>query len=57
MSSAGRAWVATSTEGLLMYSLDHNLVFDPFDLVDVDVGQLLANHRHCATNSDDVEVG
>ena len=28
----GRSWAATSTEGLLIYSLDHNLVFDPYDL-------------------------
>ena len=28
----GRAWAATTTEGLLIYSLDHNLVFDPYDL-------------------------
>ena len=32
MLYAGRAWAATTTEGLLIYSLDHNLVFDPFDL-------------------------
>lgn len=31
----GRAWAATTTEGLLIYSLDSNLVFDPFDL-DID---------------------
>lgn len=31
-SPTGRAWAATTTEGLLMYSLDHSLVFDPFDL-------------------------
>ena len=31
-SFSGRAWAATTTEGLLVYSLDHNLVFDPFDL-------------------------
>ena len=28
----GRAWTATTTEGLLIYSLDNNIVFDPFDL-------------------------
>ena len=28
----GRAWAATTTEGLLIYSLDNNLVFDPFEL-------------------------
>ena len=31
-SCTGRAWAATTTEGLLIYSLDSNLVFDPFDL-------------------------
>ncbi|XP_064636474.1 periodic tryptophan protein 2 homolog [Lineus longissimus] len=31
-SPTGRAWAATTTEGLLIYSLDHNLVFDPFEL-------------------------
>ncbi|KAF8794527.1 Periodic tryptophan protein 2 like protein [Argiope bruennichi] len=34
-SPTGRAWAATTTEGLLVYSLDNNLVFDPFDL---DIG-------------------
>ena len=29
--ATGREWAATTTEGLLVYSLDHNLVFDPFD--------------------------
>ncbi|KAI0056211.1 WD40 repeat-like protein [Artomyces pyxidatus] len=28
----GRAWAAASTEGLLVYSVDDTLVFDPFDL-------------------------
>lgn len=31
-SPTGRAWSAATTEGLLTYSLDHNLVFDPFEL-------------------------
>ncbi|XP_052797070.1 periodic tryptophan protein 2 homolog [Mya arenaria] len=31
-SPTGRAWAATTTEGLLIYSLDSTLVFDPFDL-------------------------
>nr|XP_023648696.1 periodic tryptophan protein 2 homolog [Paramormyrops kingsleyae] len=35
-SPTGRSWAATSTEGLLIYSLDGGLVFDPFDL-DLDV--------------------
>lgn len=28
----GRAWAAASTEGLLIYSLDEGVVFDPYDL-------------------------
>lgn len=32
----GRSWAAASTEGLLIYSLDASLVFDPYDL-DMDV--------------------
>ncbi|KAL4079545.1 WD40-repeat-containing domain protein [Scleroderma citrinum] len=31
-SPTGRAWAAASTEGLLIYSLDETLAFDPFDL-------------------------
>ena len=27
----GREWAATTTEGLLVYSLDHNLIFNPYD--------------------------
>lgn len=30
--SLGRAWAAASTEGLLIYSLDEGVVFDPYDL-------------------------
>ncbi|GAM19013.1 hypothetical protein SAMD00019534_021880 [Acytostelium subglobosum LB1] len=32
MSPTGRAWAATTTEGLMVYSLDENLFFDPTDL-------------------------
>ncbi|NXR08830.1 PWP2 protein, partial [Semnornis frantzii] len=35
-SLPGRSWAATTTEGLLIYSLDSGLIFDPFDL-DIDV--------------------
>ncbi|XP_030635954.1 PWP2 small subunit processome component [Chanos chanos] len=35
-SPTGRSWAATTTEGLLIYSLDTSLVFDPYDL-DLDV--------------------
>lgn len=31
-SPTGRAWAAASTEGLLIYSLDDTVMFDPFDL-------------------------
>ena len=32
----GRSWSAATTEGLLIYSLDNTLTFDPIDL-DTDV--------------------
>ena len=32
----GRSWAAASTEGLVVYSLDSDIVFDPFQL-DCDV--------------------
>lgn len=35
-SPTGRAFVAATTEGLLQYSLDETLTFDPFEL-DIDV--------------------
>lgn len=35
-SPTGRSWAAASTEGLLIYSLDASLVFEPYDL-DMDV--------------------
>ncbi|THH00961.1 hypothetical protein EW026_g1650 [Hermanssonia centrifuga] len=35
-SLPGRAWAAASTEGLLIYSVDDSLSFDPFDL-DIDL--------------------
>ena len=35
-SPTGRAWIAASTEGILMFSLDENVVFDPYELT-VDV--------------------
>jgi len=35
-SPTGRAFAAASTEGLLIYSLDDHLLFDPFDL-DIDI--------------------
>ena len=36
ISPTGRAWVAASTEGLLIYSIDDTVTFDPFDL-DIDL--------------------
>uniref|UniRef100_H3CZ41 PWP2 small subunit processome component n=1 Tax=Tetraodon nigroviridis TaxID=99883 RepID=H3CZ41_TETNG len=38
-SPTGRSWAATTTEGLLIYSLDGTMVFDPYDL-DLDVTPL-----------------
>lgn len=35
-SPTGRSWAAATTEGLLIYSLDNNVAFDPFDL-DIDI--------------------
>jgi periodic tryptophan protein 2 len=35
-SPTGRSWAAASTEGLLIYSLDDTIVFDPFDL-EIDI--------------------
>lgn len=37
-SPAGRAFCAASTEGLLVYSLDHDLQFDPLEL-DINITQ------------------
>ena len=36
LHQSGRSWAATSTEGLMIYSLDASLVFDPYDF-DLDV--------------------
>ncbi|KAF9653496.1 WD repeat protein [Thelephora ganbajun] len=36
ISPTGRAWAAASTEGLLIYSTDDTIAFDPFDL-DIDL--------------------
>ena len=35
-SPTARSWCACSTEGLLMYSIDSSLIFDPFDL-DIEI--------------------
>ena len=35
-SPTSRSWAACTTEGLLMYSLDTSLVFDPYDL-DIEI--------------------
>lgn len=34
LSPAGRCWAAATTEGLMVYSLDEGLVFDPTDLTE-----------------------
>lgn len=36
IAPTGRSWAAATTEGVLMYSIDESLIFDPVDL-DVDV--------------------
>ena len=42
-SPTGRAWAAASTEGLLIYSVDDSLTFDPFYLdIDLTPQSLLA---------------
>lgn len=42
-SPTGRSWAAASTEGLLIYSLDDSIAFDPFDLsIDITPQSLLA---------------
>ncbi|XP_062866597.1 PWP2 small subunit processome component [Trichomycterus rosablanca] len=43
-SPTGRSWAAASTEGLLIYSLDASLVFDPYDL-DMDVTPASIRHQ------------
>lgn len=35
-SPTNRSWAAVTTEGLIVYSLDDQLIFDPFEL-DVDI--------------------
>jgi periodic tryptophan protein 2 len=35
-SPSGRAWSACTTEGLLTYSIDTSMIFDPFDL-DIEI--------------------
>ncbi|KAI0244836.1 U3 snoRNP protein [Massospora cicadina] len=43
----GRAWAAASTEGLLIFSLDDTLLFDPVDLdVDITPATLRATLEH-----------
>uniref|UniRef100_A0ABM0M5X9 Periodic tryptophan protein 2 homolog n=1 Tax=Saccoglossus kowalevskii TaxID=10224 RepID=A0ABM0M5X9_SACKO len=43
-SPTGRSWSATTTEGLLVYSLDHSMTFDPYDLtVDVTPDTIRSN--------------
>ncbi|CAG8605898.1 11049_t:CDS:2 [Acaulospora morrowiae] len=45
-SPTGRSWAAASTEGLLIYSLDETLVFDPFDLeMDITPASILETLR------------
>ncbi|KJE90934.1 WD repeat protein [Capsaspora owczarzaki ATCC 30864] len=60
-SPTGRSWAAASTEGLLIFSLDESLVFDPVDL-DVDVTpdavrQLSADGEHARALSVSFRLG
>lgn len=49
-SPTGRSWAAASTEGLLIYSLDDNILFDPFelsiDLTPQSILSTLASHEY-----------
>lgn len=36
IAPTGRSWAAATTEGVLVYSIDENFIFDPTDL-DIDV--------------------
>ncbi|KAL2002671.1 hypothetical protein VTN02DRAFT_6206 [Thermoascus thermophilus] len=60
-SPTGRSFCAASTEGLLIYSLDTEFVFDPFDLdIDITPDSILATldaakKAGAATSSDDNE--
>lgn len=45
-SPTGQSWSAASTEGLLIYSLDENLLFDPFELeIDITPKSILETLR------------
>ncbi|CAG8482711.1 6342_t:CDS:2 [Diversispora eburnea] len=47
-SPTGRSWAAASTEGLLIYSLDEMLIFDPFDLeIEITPTTILSTLRSC----------
>lgn len=52
-SPTGQQWAAATTEGLLIYSLNANLVFDPWDL---QLGITPASVRN-ALNEDDFNNG
>lgn len=52
-SPTGQQWAAATTEGLLIYSLNSNLVFDPWDL---QLGITPASVRE-ALNKDDYSNG
>ncbi|KAK7097896.1 periodic tryptophan protein 2 homolog [Littorina saxatilis] len=42
-SPTGREWVAATTEGLMVYSLDQRVIFDPYDLeMDITPAQVRA---------------
>eukprot|EP00026_Physarum_polycephalum_P000323 Phypoly_transcript_00323.p1 GENE.Phypoly_transcript_00323~~Phypoly_transcript_00323.p1 ORF type:complete len:955 (+),score=97.26 Phypoly_transcript_00323:2285-5149(+) len=46
-SPTGRSWAAATTEGIIVYSLDHALLFDPLDLdLDITTTNIRACVRH-----------
>lgn len=49
-SPTGRAWAALSQEGLVIFSLDDNLIFDPFDLemdlTPASIKEVLCGEKH-----------
>lgn len=48
-SPTGQQWAAATTEGLLVYSLNTGLIFDPWDL---QIGITPASVREAKTNED-----
>ena len=49
ISPTGRSWVAATTEGVVVYSMDDNMIFDPTDL-DMDVTPEVKHVVSCASH-------